>query len=209
MSTVILWACVALALGLVLSKSRVLYRWQRQMRIAAVVLVVVGLTIMVVDAAGASTPRHNTAAVRTENRGVQCVAGGLGVAGAWMGTLGSAPTTAGIVTAGAVTATAGATMAWYDMCPEYAKATLAFINPFNYVVWSNITVGKWFFSAFSSGRAYQPSGKFCVVRPGQSTKRCFVWRNLTRAQMQRAFRQWLSMYNIPARLYTGSLAIAS
>lgn len=199
-----IWICAAVALILVMTHAKAKYGWQRVLRVSAVILVVAGLSGSTLDAAQAEVPRAVPHVLPHENHDVQCIAGGLGVAGAWMGTLGSAPTTAGLVTAGAAAASTGATVAWADACPEYARTIANFLNPASIAVWEVRTVGRWILG----GSSYQRTGRFCVRRPYQSTKRCFLWKNLGPDQMHRAMRNWLSTYDISYRLYVGQLVMA-
>lgn len=197
-------AAVAVALAFVFTQAQTKYRWQRVLRVTAVVLVVAGLSGSALDSAQAEVPRAVPHLLPHENHDTQCIAGGLGVAGAWMGTLGTVPTTAGIVTAAGVAASSGVTLAWVDSCPEYARTVALYINPFTASAWAAYTVGRWIFSDSS----YQRTGRFCVRRPHQTTKRCFLWKNLGRETMHRAMRNWLSTYDISHRLYTGQLLVA-
>ena len=201
----VMWVLIATAVGLVLiaTAKSTKSRFGKRLVIVGLVLAVSGLGLSVADKAGAASMSRPA-----ENHDVQCIAGGLGVAGAWLGTLGSIPTTGGLVTAGAAAASVGATVAWYDSCPSYARKVIAFINPAYTGYWVLKTVWQKLSTLVSdSSYSYHSTGRFCVARYGSSVKRCFLWKNLTRNQMHQAFRQWLVMYNVPARLYMGQLYV--
>lgn len=197
-NTIVMWALIIAALIMVFWSTPTKPRSRRAiiMLVVAVGLVIGGLIVSVANAAGASVQARPAG-----DHDVQCVAGTMGVAGGWIVTVGSAPTTAGTVTAGAAVATSGATVAWADMCPEYAKAAMIAIVVSNPGTWVVYQAGKWLLNVLKT-HSYRPAWR------GHRTFWCkgvaynFYWEG-GRRQYYKALKAALHSNGLAAKLYMG------